>query len=145
MLLQLFIGSIVITLSIIIEVAFIYVAVKQMSSLTRTKLFLSTMPGLMVYLVGVTLWLLAAFSIVCWLWAFTLLYLGSFTHLEEALYFSMVAFTSLGFGDLVLGTDWRILSGMLSANGLLLFGLNTAVLVETLREILLTVRKSEKE
>lgn len=144
MLLQLFIGSIVVTLSIIIEVIFIFIAVQRMSKLGETKVFSSNLLAMMFYLIGITLWLLLAFSIVTWLWAFTLFGLGSFSSLEEALYFSMVAFTSLGFGDLILGENWRLLSGMIAANGLLLFGLNTAVLVETLRQVLLAMSSKTK-
>ncbi|GAA6137503.1 potassium channel family protein [Arenicella sp. 4NH20-0111] len=144
MLLQLFIGSIVVTLSIIIEVIFIFIAVQRMNKLGETKVFSSNLLAMMFYLIGITLWLLLAFSIVTWLWAFTLFGLGSFSSLEEALYFSMVAFTSLGFGDLILGENWRLLSGMIAANGLLLFGLNTAVLVETLRQVLLAMSSKTK-
>ena len=144
MLLQLFIGSIVVTLSIIIEVIFIFIAVQRMSKLGETKVFSSNLLAMMFYLIGITLWLLLAFSIVTWLWALTLFGLGSFSSLEEALYFSMVAFTSLGFGDLTLGENWRLLSGMIAANGLLIFGLNTAVLVETLRQVLLAMSSKTK-
>ncbi len=144
MLLQLLIGSIVVTLSIIVEVIFIFFAVQRMSKLGETKVFSSKLLAMMFYLVGITLWLLIAFSIVTWVWALTLFSLGSFSSLEEALYFSMVAFTSLGFGDLLLGDDWRLLSGMIAANGLLLFGLNTAVLVETLRQVLLAMSLNTK-
>lgn len=139
MLLQFIIGSIVITLSIVIEVLFVFLAVQKMSKFGKTKVFSSNLLAMMFYLAGITLWLLLAFSIVSWLWAFTLLILGAFGSIEEAVYFSMVAFTSLGFGDIVLNQEWRMLSGLIAANGLLLFGLNTAVLVETLRQVLLAM------
>ena len=132
---QLFIGSLLIALSIIIEIFFIYTAVKFMRPKASKKADIS-LAIMMSYLTGITLWMLFAFSIVSWVWAMTLLILGAMPELEQALYFSMVALTSLGFGDIVLGQDWRILSGMMAANGLVLFGLNTAVIVETLRGIL---------
>jgi hypothetical protein len=53
--------------------------------------------------------------------------------LEEAVYFALVSYTTLGFGDVVLSREWRILSGMVGANGFLNFGLLTAVMVEALR------------
>lgn len=136
MFLQLLIGSIVISISILIEAAFIFVALAQMSKLRTMPSFTSNYFILTICLTALTLWLLAAFSLVTWIWALTLFGLESFESLEQALYFSMVAFTSLGFGDVVLGQEWRILSGMIAANGLLLFGLNTAILVEALREML---------
>jgi len=134
MIFQIFIGSCVIVVSVLIEIVFIYVAIEEIKKFKR--FFESSLFNTMVYLTAVTLWLLAAFSVVIWVWAFTLFYLGSFSTLEESLYFSMVAFTSLGLGDLLLDHNWRLLSGMIAANGLLLFGLNTAILVETLRALL---------
>ena len=145
MLLQLFVGSVVIFISVLIEVSFIYFAVKEIKALRLRAAFRSDLITMMAYLGAVTLWLLLAFSIVTWVWAFTLLSLGSFATLEQALYFSMVAFTSLGLGDLLLEHDWRLLSGMIAANGLLLFGLNTAILVEVLRELLKAREKRQQE
>ncbi|MEM9422061.1 MAG: potassium channel family protein, partial [Pseudomonadota bacterium] len=49
---------------------------------------------------------------------------------EEALYFALTTYTTLGFGDIVPTQDWRLLTGASSANGLLLFGLSAAVLVD---------------
>jgi hypothetical protein len=49
----------------------------------------------------------------------------------------MVSFTTLGFGDVTLPHDWRLLSGIIAANGLILFGLNTAFLIEILNRLFL--------
>ena len=58
--------------------------------------------------------------------------LGVFENEEESVYFSLVSFTTLGFGDVILPDEWRILSGFVAADGFLLFGLNTAVLIEAM-------------
>ena len=55
--------------------------------------------------------------------------------LAEAVHFSLAAFTTLGLGDLVPAREWRLLAGMEAANGLLNFGLLTALLIEALRQI----------
>ena len=141
---QLIIGTFVITLSIIVEVIFIYLAVLFMRS-GESKATVLSLPIMLSYLTWTTLWMLLAFSIVAWIWAGTLVLVGAMTDLEESLYFSMVTFTTLGFGDVVLKQDWRILSGLMAANGLVLFGLNTAIIVETLRGILNAVDKHEKK
>ena len=78
---------------------------------------------------------MTAHSLGVWIWAATLLTLGAFGALEPALYFSVVSFTALGFGDVVLTPQWRLLSGMSAANGLLIFGLSTAFLVEFLSRL----------
>ncbi|MGZ9082519.1 MAG: ion channel, partial [Rhodoplanes sp.] len=41
-------------------------------------------------------------------WAGAYVALGAIGALEEALYFSIVTFTTVGYGDLVLPPDWRI-------------------------------------
>ena len=71
-----------------------------------------------------------------WLWAGFYLLAGEFEQLEPALYFSTVVFTTLGFGDIVVSPDWRLMASCEAAAGLLLFGLSTAFLFEVLREIL---------
>ena len=55
-------------------------------------------------------------------WAGTYLVSGAFDNLEPAFYFSMVTFTTLGFGDIVLDPSWRILSAIEAANGIIMFG-----------------------
>lgn len=77
-----------------------------------------------------------------WIWAFALRALGIFATLEASVYFALVAFTTLGFGDVLLPVEWRLLGGLSAANGLLMFGLLTAMLVETLRETRLRQRES---
>ena len=48
---------------------------------------------------------------------------------EEAVYFSVVTFTTLGYGDITLADhQWRLLSGAEALNGVLLVGWSTALL-----------------
>ena len=58
---------------------------------------------------------------------------GAVAGLEPALYFALVAFTTVGFGDMTLTVDWRLLSALIAANGFLLFGWSTAYMVELVR------------
>jgi len=74
-------------------------------------------------------------NVICvWIWAGLFLVLGVFPTLEEATYFSIVSFTTVGYGDVVVDKGWRILSGFVSINGLLAFGILTAFIVEVFRE-----------
>lgn len=60
--------------------------------------------------------------------------LGRFEDFETALYFSSgVTFTSLGFGDVVPSGHVRLLEPLQAANGLIMFGFCTAVLMNALR------------
>ena len=46
--------------------------------------------------------------------------------LETALYFSLVSYTTIGFGDVVVGPGWRVLAGIEGLTGILLAGWSTA-------------------
>lgn len=92
-------------------------------------------PKLLLMLVAVCLWVLGVLTCAVWIWSLALLELGAFKSLESSVYFSLVAFTTLGLGDVVAPPEWRILSVMTAVNGFLTFGLLTAVLVEALRQV----------
>lgn len=92
-------------------------------------------PKLIAVLSLSLIWTLGMMTISVWLWAVAFYAFGIFVAFEASVYFALVAFTTLGFGDLLLPTEWRLLGGLAAANGLLLFGLLTAILVETLRDL----------
>jgi hypothetical protein len=80
-------------------------------------------------------------TLAVWIWAIAFYALGVFITVEASVYFSLVAFTTLGFGDILLPQEWRLLGGICAANGLLMIGLLTAILVEALRETRLKQRQ----
>ena len=89
----------------------------------------------------VLLLIMAVFGIVLLhtveIWAYALLYLdlGALHEFEPALYFSTVCFTTLGLGDIVLGPEFRIISAIEAANGLILFGWTTAFLISLMGKL----------
>ncbi|MBW8636841.1 hypothetical protein K1W69_06550 [Hoeflea sp. WL0058] len=70
-----------------------------------------------------------------WLWAIIFRQMSVFSTLEEAVYYSLVAYTTLGLGDIVVPQKLRLLGGMTGANGFLMFGLMTAMITDTLRHV----------
>lgn len=73
--------------------------------------------------------LLGSHTVQVYIWAATLLILGALTGYETPIYFSLVSYTTLGYGDVTLPGDFRIFGAMSSVNGILAFGLSTAFLV----------------
>jgi Ion channel len=65
------------------------------------------------------------------IWSFALVYLalGAVSGFEEALYFSTSTFTTLGYGDVIIDNDWRLVSAMEGFTGFLMIGWSTAFLV----------------
>lgn len=130
---QFAVGSALIVLSFAIHAAFMAFASR---AVRRHEAWLSRppqLPRLAGALCAVSLWLMASMSATVWIWALYFLWSGALGDLETAMYFSLISFTTLGFGDIVLDRPHRLLSGMLAANGLVLFGLTTAVLIDLIR------------
>jgi hypothetical protein len=78
-----------------------------------------------------TTWLFLAIIIEVLLWAALYLVhpgIATLPDLATAFYFSMVTFTSLGYGDVVLTGQWRTLASIQAANGVIVFGWTTALI-----------------
>ena len=69
------------------------------------------------------------------IWSYAALYrmLGEIRAFTDALYFSTTA--SLGFGDIVLSSRWRLISAVEAANGVILFAWSTAFLLTLTRRV----------
>jgi hypothetical protein len=84
----------------------------------------------------VTLITAAAHLIQIALWAVPFLMSGEFSTFEKAFYFSAQNYTALGYGDIGLSERWRLLGPLESINGLLLFGLSTAVMFAVMSHLI---------
>lgn len=69
------------------------------------------------------------------LWAVLFVVLGIFPSFEPALYIAMISATTLGYGDVTLPAQWRLLAGFIATDGFILFGLDTAFLFEVMRRL----------
>jgi Ion channel len=70
------------------------------------------------------------------IWATLFVVMGEFDQFATALYFSGVTFATLGYGDLVMSEQWRLLSAIEAANGILMFGVSTAVMTAAVMDVL---------
>jgi len=62
------------------------------------------------------------------LWAGFLVFLGALQTYNDAFYFSLVTFATLGYGDIVLAPSYRIFGAVGAACGSLMFGWSTALI-----------------
>jgi hypothetical protein len=76
----------------------------------------------------VTLVTAAAHLIQIALWAVAFLMVGEVSTFEKSFYCSAENYTALGYGDILLSERWRLLGPLEAINGLLLFGLSTALM-----------------
>jgi len=69
-------------------------------------------------------------------WGLFYLGTGCLPDAESAFYFSGVTYTTLGYGDLVLPTPWRMLGPIEGLTGILMCGLSTGLFVAVLERII---------
>ncbi|WP_171177402.1 potassium channel family protein [Ruegeria sp. HKCCD8929] len=74
-------------------------------------------------------------TIQVWIWAMVWVFSSVLPDWNSALYFSLVTFTTLGYGDIVLGENLRIFGAFASVTGLLAFGLSTAYMVALMTRV----------
>ena len=89
-------------------------------------------------LISLSLLVLAVFSahlIEIWIWAVFYFFIEEIPTFKTALYFSTSSFTTVGYGDLTLSEEWRLLGSLESANGMILFGWSTAFIFTVIHRI----------
>ena len=70
------------------------------------------------------------------IWGYLFLLLGEFELLSQAVYHSAVNFTTLGYGDIVMSAQYRLLGPLEAINGVLMIGVSTAVLMAVFQDLL---------
>jgi voltage-gated potassium channel Kch len=84
----------------------------------------------MIFLMGVAvLVVIGIHTVEAWGWALVYYLLGEFNEIAQALYFSVVTSTTLGYGDVTLSKDGRLVGSFEAMGGLILFGAGTAFLL----------------
>ena len=77
--------------------------------------------------VVISLALVAHLLEIC-IWAALFVQCGEFSAFSSALNHSAVNYSTLGYGDVIMSRSWRFLGPLEAANGMLLFGVSTAVI-----------------
>lgn len=101
-------------------------AKKNVRLLIYTAIFLLALNFLEAIIWGVTYYILPSIT--------------EFESLEKAIYFSLVTFTTLGYGEITISSTNRILAGFEAMSGVLLLGWTTAIMFSvvqfTIKDIL---------
>ena len=78
----------------------------------------------------------AAHLIEITLWAAVYLICGEVASFHQAFYCSAQNYTALGYGDIHISERWQLLGPLEAVNGLLLFGLSTAIMFSVLSNLI---------
>ena len=124
---QLLIGTILIALTVIIH-AFLLHGLLSFVRFIAPKIHVKSQSFPKIAVLTITvIGIFFSHTAQMWLWASFYFFNDILSSFEEALYFSVATFSTVGYGDVVLDKNWRLLSGIQSANGLMLFGWSTAL------------------
>ena len=94
--------------------------------------FLVGMRPLMV----ATLAMLGGTLVQIMLWGALFLWLGEFEQAYDAVYHSAVNFSSLGYGDIVMTRERRLLGPLEAVNGVLMLGMSAATLMAIVQHMI---------
>jgi voltage-gated potassium channel len=92
-----------------------------------------THPFALLVFLFLFIFVLHAIEMLIWAVAFWLV--EALPTFSEAVYFSISSYTTVGYGDVVLGPEWRTLGAAEAAVGVLLFGWSTALLFAVIQRL----------
>ncbi len=128
MLLNLAIGTLMIALTVLVHTFGLIAVTKAMGYLTD-RFRMHGHRSRVIAMISVVFGLFGLLTVEVWLWAGCYMIVGAFPDFEHALYFSTVAFSTVGFGDIIPVREWRLLGGLEAVNGFLMIGWSTAYLI----------------
>jgi hypothetical protein len=70
------------------------------------------------------------------IWGLVFISCGEFSQLGAAFYHSATNYTSLGYGDLIMSSSWKLLGPLETADGMLMFGVSTAMIIAVLQRLI---------
>ena len=131
------IGSVLIAITVVIHAAGTTAWVRHLSRKHVGSSFGTSRQATLVLVnTALVVFLLHGLEIIIWAGAYQLLIpVNELASFEEAVYFSFVTFTTLGYGDITLSEGWRLLSGIEALNGILLVGWTTAMIFSVVQNI----------
>lgn len=120
-----------------IAVHSVFMAVVNWTATNTSRLLAARPANLRVVLImaATVLVLLAAHVIEVTIWGFAYAALQAVPKQVDAFYFAFVNYTTLGYGDILPESRWRLIGPITAMNGVLLFGWSTAVIYDVLRNV----------
>lgn len=91
-------------------------------------------------LIVATLAMLGGTLVQIMLWGALFLWLGEFEQAYDAIYHSAVNFSSLGYGDIVMTRERRLLGPLEAVNGVLMLGMSAATLMAIVQHMITLLR-----
>jgi hypothetical protein len=137
MFMPLLLGCITVFLTMAIQIAALVFMLNYLFGLISSKNAKYAGMGMNTYVISIIMLMLFVGHLAqVAIWAVLFVYLGEFSDFATAFYHSMVNFASLGYGDLVMSEDWRLLGAIEASNGVLMFGLSAGTMLSIMNYLL---------
>ncbi len=136
MLLNLLVGIPVMVLCLVMQALFVAFSLKPYVRYVRGGRAHASAWRITLLMSAVMLVMLLGNFVQMVVWGVLFFALGEFDSYATALYHSGVNFATLGYGDIVMTENWRLLGPLEAANGILMFGVSTAVMTATVSDVL---------
>lgn len=133
MFVQLVLASVMVIVTVLAHLTGLAILLRVLRSHSRLFSALRIMP--LTLLLTASIGIFAIHTAEIWSYAAIYLALGAFREFEVSLYFSTVTYASIGYGDVLLPTKWRILGAIEGATGIIMLGWSTAFLVSLLGKL----------
>ena len=124
----LFVGAPVMILCLVLQATFVAVCLRRYARFKVPPKYAPSPINNIGLLAAVMLIVTIGSLLQVAIWGGLFLLLGEFDQPEKALYYSAVNFSTLGYGDIVMSERWRLLGPLEAMNGILMFGVSTAVM-----------------
>lgn len=128
------IGSLMMAITTAIHASFMTAMMRLLENRTRNQKDRTPLTRLYVVVESI-LMIFVATLLEASAWAVAYLTLGAISGMEPALYFSVVTFTTVGYGDVVLTPEWRLLGSFEAVNGIIMFGWSTALVMAVVQRV----------
>jgi hypothetical protein len=133
MFVQLVLASAMVVVTVLVHLTGLAILLRVLRSHSRLFSALRIMP--LTLLLTASIGIFAIHTAEIWSYAALYLALGAFREFEVSLYFSTVTYASIGYGDVLLPTGWRILGAIEGSTGIIMLGWSTAFLVSLLARL----------
>jgi hypothetical protein len=133
---DLLVGIVTMTACLTIQALVVALLMKALFALESRQLINVKLAGASLLLLAVMLGLLVGNLLQIALWAVLFHSHGEFESFGVAFYHSVVNFTTLGYGDLVMSEGNRLLGALEALNGVLMIGITTGFLFMVLNGLM---------
>lgn len=137
MLIPLLIGCTTVVVTMVIQIIAIVQMLRYLLNVVSRTEAESIGRARTIYVIGMIMTMLFIGHIAqASVWALLFMHLGEFGDFATAFYHSLVNLASLGYGDIVMSEQWRLLGALEASAGVLLFGLSAGTIFSIMSFIL---------